>query len=200
MVKRLLALFFYKVISSGAYRNLKKDTETNAVKKSFKSIGADALLPERLTLINSHYITIGKNFSALDNLRLEAWSNYAGDTFSPALTIGDNVSVGADVHIGCINEVSIGSNVLMGSRIYISDHSHGEITADMLDIPPVKRPLISKGNVVIEDDVWVGDGVCILPGVHIGRSAVIGANTVVTKSVPARGVVAGVPGKIIKAF
>jgi len=200
MLKKLIALFFYKVISSGVYRNLKEQTDTDDIKRSFRSIGANGLLPDQLILINSKYITIGKNFSALYNLRLEAWDNYAGDTFNPSLTIGDNVSVGSDIHIGCVDKINIGNGVLMGSRIYISDHSHGEVSAEALNTPPVKRPLVSKGPVIIEDDVWVGEGVCILPGVHIGRGAIIGANTVVTKNVPARTVFAGIPGKVIKAF
>ena len=58
----------------------------------------------------------------------------------------------------------------------------------------------SKGPVVIENDVWIGEGVCVMPGVRIGRGAVIGANAVVTQDVPANSVVGGVPAKLIRSL
>jgi len=56
----------------------------------------------------------------------------------------------------------------------------------------------SKGNIVIDDDVWIGYGVTILSGVHIGQGAVVAAGAVVTKDVPPYAIVGGVPAKIIK--
>lgn len=57
---------------------------------------------------------------------------------------------------------------------------------------------VSKGNVIIEDDVWVGYGSTILSGVHIGQGAVIAAGSVVVKNVPPYAIVGGIPAKIIK--
>jgi acetyltransferase-like isoleucine patch superfamily enzyme len=62
----------------------------------------------------------------------------------------------------------------------------------------LSRPLYSKGEVVIEDDVWIGEMACIMPGVRIGRGTVIGAGAVVTKSMPPYCVVGGVPAVVIK--
>ena len=59
------------------------------------------------------------------------------------------------------------------------------------------RPLISKGCVVIEDNVWLGDNVCVLPGVTIGKGSVIGANSVVTHSIPPYSIAVGTPAKIV---
>lgn len=56
----------------------------------------------------------------------------------------------------------------------------------------------SKGDIVIEDDVWIGYGATIMSGVHIAQGAVIAAGAVVTKNVPAYAVVGGVPAKVIK--
>ena len=69
---------------------------------------------------------------------------------------------------------------------------------ETLHIPPIKRPIYSKGPVIIGDNVWIGDKATILPGVTIGDGAVIAANAVVTKDVPAFCVAAGNPARIIK--
>jgi acetyltransferase-like isoleucine patch superfamily enzyme len=105
-----------------------------------------------------------------------------------------------DIHIGCINKIVIGNNVLFSSRIFISDHSHGIIAKEALALPPSRRPLISKGPVIINDNVWIGEGVAILAGVIIGENCIIGANSVVTKSFPANSIVGGNPAKILKSL
>ena len=92
--------------------------------------------------------------------------------------------------------VTIGNNVLIGRYVLIIDHEHGS-SFDM-NIPPKQRPLFSKGEVVIEDNVWIGDKVTILPGVIIGKGAIIGSNAVVTKNVEAYTIVGGIPAKKIK--
>lgn len=151
-------------------------------------------------LIGGKYITIGKNFSALKNLRLECWDHYGDQKFNPRLSIGDNVCMNYNIHIGCIDKVTIGNNVLFASNIYISDHFHGYVDYRDLGVPPALRPLSSKGPIVIEDNVWIGENVSIMPDVIIGENSIIGANSVVTKSFPSRSIIAGVPARLVRSI
>jgi acetyltransferase-like isoleucine patch superfamily enzyme len=169
-------------------------------KSKFKSFGKGSSIHAPVFVKNPQYVSIGNNFSALWNLRIEAWDKYYNDSFKPEVVIGNNVGLNSDVHIGCINKIIIGNNVLMASRIYISDHFHGEINKKSLLLPPVQRSLYSKGPIIIEDNVWIGEGVCIMPNVTIGKNSIIGANAVVNNSFPENSVIAGVPAKLIKTL
>ena len=144
------------------------------------------------------FIKIGDNGWFDDGLCMTAWKEYRGSCFSPKIVIGNNCSFGAFNHITAINEINIGDNFVSGKFVTITDNSHGYTGYQSLQIPPTERPLISKGGVVIGKNVWVGDKATILPGVAIGDGAVIAANAVVTKDVPAYSVVAGNPAKIIR--
>ncbi len=146
------------------------------------------------------YISIGPNFHARARMRLECWDEFMGERFTPRLSIGRGVAFNFNVHIGCIDRIEIGSNVLLASNIFITDHLHGAMLSEEIDVPPAKRRLSSKGPVVIEDDVWIGENVSILPNVTIGKGSVIGANSVVTRSFGPYSVIAGVPAKLIRTW
>jgi acetyltransferase-like isoleucine patch superfamily enzyme len=109
--------------------------------------------------------------------------------------IGNDTYIGHNVHIVAANRVSIGKNVLIADRVFISDCSHG--AGDTLSIPPLEREIHSKGPVVIEDNVWIGENAVILPNVRVGTGAVVGANSVVTCNVAPFVAVAGVPARVI---
>jgi acetyltransferase-like isoleucine patch superfamily enzyme len=127
-----------------------------------------------------------------------------GDCFEqhlcPELTIGEGCRFGAYNHITCTNRIQIGNGVLTGKWVTITDNSHGATDLNSLEITPSRRPIVSKGSVIISDNVWIGDKATILGGVSIGRNTVVGANSVVTHDVPDFCVVAGNPAKIIKQY
>ena len=166
--------------------------------REFKKTGENLNISYPMYLLGGKYITVGECFGCDQRLRLDAYDTFLGDKFTPQIKIGNNVSIQKDCHIGAINSVIIGNNVLLASKVYISDHSHGEITKDALLLRPALRKLYSKGPVKIEDNVWLGEGVVVLPGVTIGENSIIGANAVVTKSIPKNSVVGGNPARIIR--
>lgn len=139
---------------------------------------------------NGKWIYLNHNVGFGDNCRLESFSyNDDGQVKDPKISIGHNTSFGDMLHIGAINKVTIGNNVLGASKILIIDHDHGRGGKHLLgykdNISPRDRPLVSKGEIKIGNDVWLGESVVILAGANIGDGAIIGANAIVTKEVPA---------------
>ena len=167
---------------------------------AFKKVGNNITFTSPLSLHGGKYVTIGDNFGCDQRFRLDAYDEFLGDNFNPEIIIGNNVSIQKDCHLAAINKIVLGDNVLLASKVYISDHSHGEINLEAIKLPPSQRKLFSKGPVIIEDSVWIGEGVSVLPNVTIGENSIVGANSVVTKSFPKNSVIAGNPAKLIRTL
>lgn len=144
-------------------------------------------------------VNFGHNFTTGRYCRLEVYKN---NGMKPVLKIGDDVQINDFVHITVMDSVSIGNNVLIASHVYISDCQHGHYSGTNQSSPdsrPMKRDY-EISPVIIEDNVWICDQVCILPGVVIGRGSIIGANSVVTKSIPSGSIAVGSPAVVIKKW
>jgi len=127
----------------------------------------------------------------------QAWLN-AKDTRGdgqPTLRIADRTYIGRFVQINAWQSVTIEEDVLISDRVFISDADHNFRRAD---IPIGMQGDAYIGPVTLCDGCWIGIGAVILPGVRIGRNAVVAANAVVTRDVPDRTVVGGIPAKIIR--
>lgn len=108
--------------------------------------------------------------------------------------IGDNSSVGQGTVLYGNGGLTIGNNVLIAGQCFIVASSHN---FDRTDIP-ISEQGFSSAGIVIGNDVWIGAGVKILDGVEIGSGCVVGANSVVNRSVEPYSVVAGTPAKLIR--
>jgi acetyltransferase-like isoleucine patch superfamily enzyme len=130
-------------------------------------------------------------------LGVYAWLNAKDDRCDrlPTLRIGDGTSIGRFAQINAWRSVTIGRNVLIADRVFISDADHNY--SDM-ETPIIRQGDAFVGAVTLRDGCWIGIGAVILPGVTVGRNAVVAANAVVTKDVPDCTVVGGIPAKIIK--
>jgi len=164
------------------------------------SMGAGSRIsyPCKLWGGGSKHIIIGKGTTIQGHCILGAWVRYAGEQFSPTISIGNDCNIGEHTHITSINKIIIGNGFLTGRYVFIGDNSHGGFSWEESSIPPIQRRLQSKGDVVIGDNVWIGDKSTILAGVTIGDNVIVGANSVVTKDIPSNTMVAGVPARIIK--
>lgn len=118
------------------------------------------------------------------------------------LIIGKNCQLGDYTHIVAHKKVVIGEDVLMASKVFISDTSHGIYTGEKCDTPnsvPKERALVSK-EVKIGNRVWLGENVVVLSGVVIGDGCIIGANSVVNRNIPANSIAVGAPARVVKEW
>jgi len=145
-------------------------------------------------------INFGKKLTTGIGCRIEAFSFEKNEKI---IDFGENVQINDYVHITSMGKVSIGNNVLLASKIYISDCSHGYYEGGYKDSSPEQIPIDRSYNVshvIIEDNVWIGEFVSVLPGVKIGKGSIIGANSVVTKDIPSNVIAVGAPAKPIKKY
>ena len=113
--------------------------------------------------------------------------------FSSKVSLGDYSGIGVNAKL--YGTVSIGNYVMMGEDCTIITRNH---RFDRTDIPMMEQGFEKERPVTIEDDVWIGDRVTILPGVTVGSGSIIAAASVVTHDVPPYAIVAGIPAKVIK--
>lgn len=182
---------------------------SNWIASEFKHWGSKCRMGRIGYLIGAKYISVGDGSSFQDGIYLSAWDKYMyrnspvskkmlTQRMYPSITIGNNCSFGAWNHITCTNRIVIGDNCLTGKWVTITDNNHGSTDMDSLQVMPGEREIVSKGPVIIGRKVWIGDKATILAGVTVGDGAVIAANCVVTRDVPAYSVIAGNPGRIVK--
>ena len=146
----------------------------------------------------SPQFSIGEKSIIGAHFYITAWPKYKTQKEEPEIIIGKNCSIGAYNHISCTNKIVIGDGFLSGKWVTISDNNHGDSSIEQLKMHPGVRPMTSKGPVVIGKNVWIGDKATILSGVNIWEGTVIGANSDVTKDVPAYTIVGVNPIKILK--
>ncbi len=117
-------------------------------------------------------------------------TRYAG-----RIVIGQRVTATGGLQISAAREVVIEDDVMFASNVFVTDHQHGYATAE---VAYKFQPLTEPAPTRIGRGSWIGQNAVILPGVTIGEHAIIGANSVVTRSVPARCMAAGAPARVVK--
>lgn len=163
----------------------------------FGALGDGSIIRPPYTIVSAHRIFIGARTTIGPNALLSVVTDHLGARYTPTLRIGDDCSIGQNFVVGCIDEVTIGDRVLISSNAFIGDTIHGYRDIDRAIID---QPLERRGAVRVEDGAFIGINAIVLPGVTIGRNAVIGAGAVVTHDLPAYSVVAGNPARIIRRY
>lgn len=172
-------------------------------KRSIARVGRGFHVCRGALIQGGEHIRIGDGFYAGPLLWIEAVRRYGEQQYTPQIEIGDGVTCSQSVHIAATVRVSIGDGVMFGSHVHVTDHAHGRYYGDEQDpptLPPGRRPLAPGRPVRIERNVWLADGVVVLPGVTIGEGCVVGANSVVSRSLPPHIIAIGAPAVPIKRF
>jgi acetyltransferase-like isoleucine patch superfamily enzyme len=197
-----LGTFFLKLASklAGPYKARRK--LINLSGRSYVSPWADIYCPE---------IEIGQRVFIDDDVTIFAHRDGGKATIGPESSIqrytilelikGGEITVGRNTHIqarcnltAALGSIHIGDNVQLAPNCALYPYQHG--FSDPA-IPISKQPITTKGDIIIEDDAWLGVGVIVLDGVTIGRGAIIGAGAVVTESIPALAIAVGSPARVV---
>lgn len=198
---RLLATLLVLLFPSRFYNlfaKFKIEVYSKYIKTKIRESGVNFLVMAPMMLRGGNNVTIGDNFYCYWGVRIETYTEHNGIKFNPKIIIGNNVSFNPHCHIAAINRIEIHDGVMLASRVFITDHFHGDTSFNSLQISPRDRILSTKGAVIIKENVWIGEGVSVMPGVTIGKNVIVGAGSVVTKDIPDNSVVGGVPAKILK--
>jgi acetyltransferase-like isoleucine patch superfamily enzyme len=142
----------------------------------------------RVTVDNHGTMIVGSRVRLYSHHARSIFTTFAGGT----LTIGDNTVVNYGADIAATGTISIGANCMIGTHVSILDNDFHEL--QNRDRVPKPRP------VVIEDNVWIGNRVIIMPDVTIGEGAAVGAGSVVIVDVPPRTLVMGNPARLVREF
>jgi acetyltransferase-like isoleucine patch superfamily enzyme len=164
--------------------------------KKFGAFGVNSVIcfPAN-TIFNEQYIRIGSGTMIGPNCTLSAGMVPGQECiFDPVVSIGDRCLIGKGSGIVGHLSITIGDDVWTGHHVYITDQNHGY--EDLTE--PISRQTMPERPVVIGDGSWLGFGSVVLPGANIGRHVVIGANSVVTGTIPDYSVAAGVPARVIR--
>ncbi len=184
------------------------------LKLFFKKTTGLLFIGSRVKVRHAYQISAGKNLILEDNVSVNALS-FDGIRFGDHVSIGRNSTLfgtgiisnkGKGIKIGNrtgINTgaylagqggITIGDDVITGPNLQIFSENH--VFADLHQI--IKEQPLTRMGVTVGNNCWIGGGVTILDGVTIGDGCVIAAGSVVTISVPANAIVAGVPAKVIR--
>ncbi|MBM6879749.1 acyltransferase [[Clostridium] spiroforme] len=165
------------------------------IKRGFRYLGKGCHIGKKSYFQNKHNISIDEETQILDYARLQSYSHLT--------KIPGEIIIGKRCYIGFYFSALAGSNIVIEDNVLIA--SHVIITSENHSIDPenslyyMDQPLQCR-PVKIKEGSWIGEKAIILPGVEIGKKCIIGAGSVVTKSIPDYSIAVGNPAKVIKKY
>ena len=142
-------------------------------------------------------IVIGRDTFIGEGSELLAYRSHFDRPLDSHLIIGEHVRITSRCRITCAGTIRIGNDALFGPDVFITDHNHGMDPETPGGYSPQD---ITIADVTIGEGAWLGQRVCVLPGVTIGAHSIIGANSVVTRDIPPFSMAVGSPARVIKQW
>lgn len=162
----------------------------------FGAYGRNVYILPGVRIVRPRHVSIGDNVTIGNDTDIYVHP-LQRDSKELIIQIGNNVHIGRNNIIGARWSIILEENVLIGPHVMIGDHSH---QYEDVDIPVKLQKVTKAGPVRIERDSWIGANVFILPNVTVGRHAVVGANAIVNRDIPAFSVAVGIPARVIKRY
>lgn len=162
--------------------------------RAFGSFGNKSYIYNPFVIDAPQKIAIGENVKILDHARIAI---YANETTDIVVQIDDGCYIGYNFSLLAKEKVHIEEKVLIASNVLITSENHGmdpECEMHYMD-----QRLEGK-EVRIGAGTWIGEKVCILPGVNIGQRCIIGAGSIVTRNIPDYCIAAGNPARVVKTY
>lgn len=153
----------------------------------FKALGPDCVFEPGVLVFHPETVSLGANVYVGHYAILKGYHHNE-------MRIGDRTWIGQQCFLHSAGGITIGKSVGIGPGVKILTSVHSEAGR----ASPILSSPIATAPVVVEDDADLGINSVILPGVTVGRGAIVGAGAVVTHDVPAYAVVAGVPAKVLR--
>ena len=193
MIKDLLRPFYIKLFNK--YNKIKYFILPNLFTKTQYSYKNLPSVQQRTIFTGKGQVTIGKECSF--GYKLGGFNYYGCIEIQPRykdalIEIGDKINTNNNIFICAANHIKIGNNTLIGQNVVIMDfEAHG--------INPEKRNEVGQiGEVIIDENVWIGNNVTILKNSHIGKNTIVAAGAIVSGNFPENVIIGGIPAKIIK--
>jgi acetyltransferase-like isoleucine patch superfamily enzyme len=155
--------------------------------KDFAALGEGCVLEPGVLVFHPENIQLGRNVYVGHQAILKGY-------FRNTLRIGDESWIGQQCFLHSAGGLTIGARVGIGPGVRIITSAHRDEGRSV----PILFASIDEAEVVIEDEADIGVGSVVLPGVRIGRGAIIGAGSVVTRNIPAYAVAAGSPARVLR--
>lgn len=178
----------------------------------FGKVGKGVVFGKNMTIRHPKKIEIGNNVVFDDNTVIDAKGDHnSGIKIGHSAMVGRNTIIsckGGDIEIG--DYANIGANnylisesiLKIGCYVFTAGHTYivagGNHSFGRKDIPIWSQPSVSKGGIIIEDDVWIGASCTVVDGVKIKQGSIIGAGSVVHKRIPPYSIALGNPATVIK--
>lgn len=174
----------------------------------FGKLGRHATIGRNVTVRGTAHIRIGKGAAIDDQVVLDARGPNASIEIGDGVLISRNtiirarngrivIGAGSDIGANCIlgtdSSLEIGHDVLVAAFCYLT--AGGNHVYRDLGTPIIRQGLVSKGGIVVEDDVWIGSHSTVLDGSHISKGAIVGSHSLVNKTLPGYMIAWGQPAR-----
>lgn len=176
---------------------IKNHLHTRLLSPSFYAVGKKCSIMPPLRFSNLSAIELNDYVTIHSNCWIQAIIEEETCGNCPKLIMKDHVCIGMNSTISAASRIVIEDHVFTARNVYISDHRHAY---ENIELPISSQGIDSIAEVIIGAHTWLGQNAVVLPGVKIGKHCIIGANSVVNKSIPDYSVAAGVPARVVKKY